>query len=236
MPSYAKFLKEILANKRKLEDEETLILTEECNAILQKKQPLKLKDPRSFSIPYVIGNIAFDRVLRLGIGEVKPTTVSLQLVDRSIKHPRGIVEDVLVKVDKVIFSADFVVLDMEEDKEIPFILGRSFLATGKALIDVQEGKLILRVQDGTVTFNVFEVMKFPSESDSCFSVDLVDRLVADTIKENTPHLPLEVCIAQSKTINVEEPKKNECGYNQIAIAPEDQEKMTFTCPYGTFAY
>ncbi|XP_031252930.1 uncharacterized protein LOC116110861 [Pistacia vera] len=100
---------------------------------------------------------------RLGIGEVRPTTVSLQLADRSIKHPRGIVEDVLVKVDKVIFPANLVVLDMYEDKEIPLILGRPFLATRRALIDVQEGKLILRVQDETVTFNVFEAMKFPLE-------------------------------------------------------------------------
>ena len=125
MLSYAKFLKEILSNKKKLEDEETVMLTEECSAILQKKLPPKLKDPGSFTIPYIIGDIMFDHVLcdlgasinlmpfsifrRLGIGEVKPTTMSLQLADRSIKHPRGIVEDVLVKVDKIIFPADFVV-------------------------------------------------------------------------------------------------------------------------------
>ena len=75
---------------------------------------------------------------RLRIGEAKPTTVTLQLADQSLKHSRRINEDVLVKVDKFILPANFIVLDMEEDKEIPIILGRPFLATGRALIDVQK--------------------------------------------------------------------------------------------------
>ena len=73
---------------------------------------------------------------RLGLGEVRPITVTLQLVDRSLKHPRGVLEHVLAKVDKFIFSIDFIVLDMEEDKEIPIILGRLVLATRRAMIDV----------------------------------------------------------------------------------------------------
>ena len=73
---------------------------------------------------------------RLGLEEAKPKTVTLQLADRSLKHPRGIVKDVLVKVDKFIFPVDFIVLGMPEDKEILIILGRPFLATGRALIDV----------------------------------------------------------------------------------------------------
>ena len=72
----------------------------------------------------------------LGLCEARPTTVTLQLVHRSLKHPRGVIEDVLVKVDKFIFLADFIVLDMEEDTEIPIILGRPFLATGRSMIDV----------------------------------------------------------------------------------------------------
>ena len=73
---------------------------------------------------------------RSGLGEGGPTTVILQLDDRSLKHPRGVIEDVLVKVDKFIFPADFIVLDIEEDKEIPIILGSPFLATGRVMIDV----------------------------------------------------------------------------------------------------
>ena len=80
---------------------------------------------------------------RLRLGEARPTTVTLHLADRSIKHPRGMKEDVLVKVNKLIFPADFIVLDMEEDKEIPIILGRPFLAIRRPMIDVQRGELKL---------------------------------------------------------------------------------------------
>ena len=131
---------------------ETVALTEECSAILQQKLPPKLKDPGSFTIPCTIGNLSFDKCfcdlgasinlmplsvfMQLGLPDPKPTNMSLHLADLSITYPRGIVEDVLVKVDKFIFPADFVILDFEEDKKIPIILGRPFLATGKTLIDV----------------------------------------------------------------------------------------------------
>ncbi|XP_062108233.1 uncharacterized protein LOC133819084 [Humulus lupulus] len=157
MPSYIKFMKDILSKKRKMEDYETVALTEECSAILQRKLPQKLRDPGSFTIPCTIGNFECKHALcdlgasinlmplsvfkRLGLGEAKPTTITLQLADRSLAHPRGIIEDVLVKVDKFIFPADFIVLDMEEDANVPIILGRPFLATGQALIDVQKGEL-----------------------------------------------------------------------------------------------
>ena len=91
----------------------------------------------------------------------------------SLKHPRGVIEDVLVKVDKFIFPADFIVSDIEEDKEIPIILGRPFLATGRAMIDVKRGELKLRVQDDEVNFNVFEAMRHLAESDTCFIVETV---------------------------------------------------------------
>ncbi|KAL0417452.1 UNVERIFIED_CONTAM: Retrovirus-related Pol polyprotein from transposon.6 [Sesamum radiatum] len=154
MPSYAKFLKEVISNKRKWENGETVKLNEECSAILQNKLPPKLKDPGSFSIPCTIGDMNFEKALcdlgasinlmpysifaKLGMHELTPTIVTLQLADRSIKYPRGIIEDVLVKVGKFVIPVDFVVLDMEEDANTPLILGRPFLATGKALIDVQK--------------------------------------------------------------------------------------------------
>ena len=83
----------------------------------------------------------------MGLGEPKQTTISLQLADRLIKYPLGVIEDVLVKVDKFYFPADFIVLDMEEDSNIPFMFGRPFLAKGRTLIDVKKGELILWVQD-----------------------------------------------------------------------------------------
>ncbi|XP_075674887.1 uncharacterized protein LOC142644092 [Castanea sativa] len=186
MPKYAKFLKDIISKKRKLEEHEIVMLAEESSAILQKKLPPKLKDPRSFAIPCTIGKSYFDRALcdlgasinlmpfsvfrKLGLGEVKPTTISLQLADRSINYPRGVIEDVLVKVDKFIFPADFIVLDMDEDEEIPLILGPPFLATGRTLIDVQQGKLVLRVEEDEVTFDVFKSMEFLPETHSCFQI------------------------------------------------------------------
>ena len=83
--------------------------------------------------------------------EPKPTNVSLQLVDRSITYLRGILEDVLVKVDKFLFPFDFIILNMEEDHDVSLILGRPFLATGKTLIDVQQGNMVLRINDEHVT-------------------------------------------------------------------------------------
>ena len=137
MPSYVKFMKDILSRKRRLSEFETVNLTEEYSVILQRKLPQKLKDSGSFTIPCKIGNSIFERALCdleasinlmplsifrwLGLSEARPTTNTLQLADISLIHPRGVIEDVLVKVDKFIFPADFIVLDMEEDKEIPII-------------------------------------------------------------------------------------------------------------------
>ncbi|KAJ9162845.1 hypothetical protein P3X46_022587 [Hevea brasiliensis] len=155
MPSYAKFLKEILSKKRKLEDYGIVALTEECSAILQNKLPPKLKDPGSFSIPCLIGDKKIDKALcdlrasvslmplsickKLEIGELKPTTISLQLADRSVKYPIGILENIPIKVGKVFIPVDFIVLEMEEDVKIPIILGRPFMATAGAIIDVKNG-------------------------------------------------------------------------------------------------
>ncbi|KAJ4716943.1 DNA-directed DNA polymerase [Melia azedarach] len=243
MPSYAKFMKEILSNKRKLEENEAVMLTEECSAILQNKLPPKLKDPGSFTIPCTIGECYFEKALcdlgasmnlmpfsvfrKLGSGEAKSTTVSLQLADRSIKHPRGVIEDVLIKVDKFIFPADFIVLDMEEDREIPLILGRPFLATGRTLIDVQQGKLILRVQDEQVEFSVFKAIKYPSMADSCLRMDIIDRLVQETFKEEHPQEPLEACIVHAQSTDAEDERVVECARYLEATLPFIHRKPKF---------
>src|ERR1044072_3651915 len=93
---------------------------------------------------------------RLNVGEVTPTMISLQMADRSIKTPHGICEDVLVRVDKIVFPVDFVILDMEEDERVPLILGIPFLATGSALIDVEQGVVDLRVAD-EVNHSLFNI-------------------------------------------------------------------------------
>ena len=138
---------------------------------------------------------------RLGLGEARPTTVTLQLADKSLKHPRGVIEDVLVKVDKFIIPADFIVLDMEEDKEIPIILGRPFLATGRAMIDVQRRELKLRVQEDEVKFNVFEAVRHPTESDTCFMTETIEAIVSS---QSGLTDPLEASLVQRDSENLGE--------------------------------
>ncbi|XP_022874283.1 uncharacterized protein LOC111393120 [Olea europaea var. sylvestris] len=214
MPSYAKFLKEILSNKRKMEEHETVCLNEKCSAILLKKLPHKLKDPGSFTIPCTIGSNYFEHSLcdlgasvnlmplsvyrSLGLGKTKPTTISLQLADKSIKRPKEIIEDVLVKVDKFIFSTDFIILDMGKDLNILLILGRLFLATGRVLIDVYDGKMIFWMDNEQVIFNVFKAMKHPLTSDTFCQIDVFEKLVADAF-ETEHHTNLcEVELVQGK--------------------------------------
>ena len=83
-------------------------------------------------------------VKRLSLGEIIPIPMTLQMADRFMTQPEGILEDVLIKVGKFIFPMDFVVINIEEDKQVPLLLGRPFLATGETLIDVKKGELILR--------------------------------------------------------------------------------------------
>ena len=139
IPKYMKFMKGILANNKKLTKYEIVALIEECRASLQTKIPLKLKDPESFNILCTVGKLEIKRALcelgviinlmflfffkRLELGEAKPTTVTLHLAYRTFKYPRGVIEDVLVKEGKFMFPANFLILDMEEDEDIPIIHG-----------------------------------------------------------------------------------------------------------------
>ncbi|XP_070045085.1 uncharacterized protein [Nicotiana tomentosiformis] len=172
MPSYAKFLKEILTKKRKIEETSVVMLTEHCSAILQNKLSQKCGDPGSFTIPYSLGTIKFDkslcdsgasinlmplsiyRKLEKEIGEIRSVPISFQLADHMTITPEGIVEDMLVRVEKFIFPVDFIVVNMEENKEVPLILRRPFLATGRAILDLHEIKLMLRLDEETVTFKM----------------------------------------------------------------------------------
>lgn len=108
---------------------------------------------------------------RLNLGKAKPTTVTLQMADRSLMHPYGVVEDVLVKVGKFILPADFIILDMEEEEKIPIIMGRPFLATCRALIDVQKGELMLRIDKEEAVFAVFSPIDIPT----CCRVEVVSE-------------------------------------------------------------
>ncbi|CAL0334640.1 unnamed protein product [Lupinus luteus] len=204
MPLYAKFMKDLLTKKRKL-SEETVTLEAGCSAIIQKSLPEKTKDPGSFTIPVTIRELSMGKALldlgasinlmplsmlkRIGELEIKPTRTTLQLADRSVKYPYGVAEDVLVKVDGLVFPVDFVIMDIEEDKEVPLILGRPFMKTARVVIDVDDGKLKVRVDDQEVNFNVFEAMHHPRDKQHCFRMDVIDNLfLLDDIhmKSNNP--------------------------------------------------
>ncbi|XP_061336658.1 uncharacterized protein LOC133283758 [Gastrolobium bilobum] len=190
MPSYAKFMKDILSRKRGVKKYETVALTQESNRFLNKLPP-NLKDLGIFTILCSIGNTYVGQALcdlgasinlmhksiftKLGIGEARPTTVTLQLANKSITYPEGKIENVLVRVDKFIFLADFIVLDFEADKEVPLLLGRPFLATRRTLIDVKKGDLIMRVNDKQITFNVLNAMKYPSQMEECSAIEDADE-------------------------------------------------------------
>ena len=111
------------------------------------------------------------------------------------------IEDVSVKADKFIFLVDFIVLDMEEDKEIPIILSRPFLATDRAMINVQRGELKLRVKEDEVKFNVFEAVRHPTESDTCFMTETVEPIVSN---QSGLTDPLEASLVQSDSENLGE--------------------------------
>ncbi|XP_073133367.1 uncharacterized protein [Henckelia pumila] len=174
IPYYETFIKEEMSKKRRLQENKVVNLTEECSAILQKNMPQKLKDPGSFTIPCSIGGAQLSIYRVLELGEVKPATITLQLADRSIAYPRGVVEDVLVKVDKFIFSAYFVILDMEEDHDAPLIFGRPCFATADVKIDVKNGELTMGVEGEKVIFNIFKKAN-NSSMQELFMIDRVEK-------------------------------------------------------------
>ncbi|KAK8564490.1 hypothetical protein V6N12_036613 [Hibiscus sabdariffa] len=183
MPNYAKFLKDMVTRKKRIEEFETAAATETCLALMHNKIPAKKTDPGSFTIECFIGhnyptkalcdpgasiNLMPKSVFRkLGIGEAKPTTVMLQLADHSYVQPEGKIEDILVKVDKFIFPADFLILDCEADENAPIILGRPFLATGRVLMDFGEDKLVLRVDNQQVKINIIRTENHAAKIEKC---------------------------------------------------------------------
>ncbi|XP_050233254.1 uncharacterized protein LOC126681748 [Mercurialis annua] len=167
MPKYAKFLKDILTNKRKWTDDVTISLTENYSSIISKKIPTKLKDPGSFTIPCVVGDMEFSKCLcdlgasinlmplsifqKLVLGDVKETSMLLQLADQSIKRPHG----------------------------------RPFMNTGRVLIDVHDGKLIFRIGEDQVEFNMTRLIKHPLEEETCMRVDIIDECVIEEKDEES---------------------------------------------------
>nr|GEX18865.1 reverse transcriptase domain-containing protein [Tanacetum cinerariifolium] len=327
-------IKTLLTNKDKLSELAITPLNKHCSAVLLKKLPEKLGDPDKFLIPcdfpgmdkcLALADIGASINLmplsvwnKLFLPELSPTCMTLKLADRSISRPVGVAEDVFVKVGKFHFPAGFVVVDFDADPRIPIILGRNFLMTERAFIDVFEGELTIRVGKEAITFNLDQTSRYSANYNDMTAnqIDVIDMAceqysqevlgfsdVIATFFNDDPSLPpptqgkylpqvrkeLKICEAKNNKSSIDERPKVELkdlpphieyaflegndkvpviiakdlsneekvalikvlkshtqaiawklsdikGYFQIPIDPKDQEKNTFTCPYGTFAY
>ncbi|KAL0370480.1 UNVERIFIED_CONTAM: Retrovirus-related Pol polyprotein from transposon.6 [Sesamum angustifolium] len=361
IPRYARFLKELCTSKGKLKGNEQASMGENVSAILQRKLPPKCKDPGTFTIPCKIGLIGIKKAMcdlgasinvmplsifeSLYVGPLKETGVVIQLADRSVVYPEGVLEDVLVQVNELVFPTDFYVLDMREDNSpssTSILLGRPFLRTARTKINVHSGILSMEFDGEIIKFNIYDSMRCLSDIPKALLVDIVDPFVQalsstnseDHVKfvleesltpmlvqileqdmtvdpnisesvfelESLSSLPLNLAfieLPQSRTkllpsilqapalelkelpnhlkyaylgenntlpviisskILLEEGTKPsreaqrrlnppimevvkkeifkllDAGFHQIPVAPADQDKTTFTCPFGTFAY
>ncbi|GJW07843.1 reverse transcriptase domain-containing protein [Tanacetum coccineum] len=190
MPKFASTFKSLLSNKEKLFELANTPLNENCSAVLLKKLPEKLGDPGKFLIPCDF--LELDECLaladlgasinlmplsvwkQLSLPELTSTRMTLELADRSVAHPKGVAEDVFVKVGKFYFLADFVVVDYDVDPRVPLILGRPFLRTARALIDVYGEELTLRVDDEAITFKVGQTSRYSRSYETVNQVNVID--------------------------------------------------------------
>ncbi|KAJ9556479.1 hypothetical protein OSB04_011093 [Centaurea solstitialis] len=201
IPRYAKFLKESCTNKRKLRGNETISMSENVSAVFQKMLPPKCKDPGVFTIPCKLGNVTINRAMLdlgasinvmsysifkiLNVGSLQETGVIIQLADRSLVHPKGVLEDLLVQVNELVFPADFYVIDMEEDshpKSTSILLGRPFLKTAKTKIDVHKGTLSMEFDGNVIHFNIYESMRFPSDVSSLCAIDIIEPISQELLE------------------------------------------------------
>ncbi|XP_070005149.1 uncharacterized protein [Nicotiana sylvestris] len=203
MSGYAKMMKDLMSRKFNFQDLSTVTLTQTCSIVVTKPMAQKMSDPGSFTIPCTIGSYAFAKALcdlgasinlmplavytKLGIGRARPTSMLLQLADRTVKWPTGILDDVLVQVDEAIL----------------IILGKPFLATGRALIDCETGELKMRLNDEEVIFNVQQSMRRPNEYANCSLAEAVDVILQEDDVTLTTKDPLEACLTNLEEMDGE---------------------------------
>ncbi|XP_070025979.1 uncharacterized protein [Nicotiana sylvestris] len=219
MPGYAKMMKDLMSHKFDFQDLTTVTLTQTCSVVMTRPIPENISDLGSFTIPCTIGNDVFAKALcdlgasinlmpldlykRLGIGRARPTSMLLQLADRTMKRLSCILDEVLVQVGKFVFPTYFVILDCRVDEEIPIILGGPFLATGRALIDCETGELKMRLNDEEITFNVQKSMWQPSEFANFSLIDVVDVILEEEDETLNTKDPLAACLMNLDEANGE---------------------------------
>nr|GEY81221.1 DNA-directed DNA polymerase [Tanacetum cinerariifolium] len=204
MLKFASMIKSFLTNKDKLFELAKIPLNENCSAMLLKKLPEKLGDPSKFLIPcdfpgmdvcHPLANLDASIYLmplsiwkKLFLPKLTPTRMTLELADRSITCPKGVAEDVFVKVGKFYFPTDFVVMDFKADPRVPLILGRSFLRIGRALIDIYEEEITLRVNDEAITFNLNQTTRYSSTYDDLSAKSSIEEPPEVELKDLPSHL------------------------------------------------
>ncbi|XP_021836654.1 uncharacterized protein [Spinacia oleracea] len=239
MPHYSWFMRDILSGKRGCEPKETVRLLESCSAIIQSPFPPKIKDPGSFSIPCSIRKVKIDNALcdlgasvrispykiyeKLNLGDLSPTSMSLQLADRSVMFPLGWIEDFPLAVGKLTFLVDFVVLDIDEDAHTPIILGRPFLATAGAVIDVQGGLITLKVGDSEASFK----LPLGGKIKSCIKIDTIACIESHFLHANPSNdfcaLKCDIKLARSTSSEkevLETPKVLGESFDDVITVPK----------------
>ncbi|GKC46564.1 reverse transcriptase domain-containing protein [Tanacetum coccineum] len=220
MPRFAPTIKSLLMNKEKLLELAKIPLNENCSVMLLKKLPEKLGDPGKFLIPcnfpgmdvcHALADLGASINLmplsiwkKLSLPNLTPTRMTLELADRSITRPKGLAEDIFVKVRNFHFPTDFVVVDFKADPRVPLILGSFFFRTSRALIDVYAGELVLRDGDEQITFHVNGTSKHPQKH-----VNESIKMVNDTCKNSFKRFPDEpalVCLPPPEDANDEKEK------------------------------
>ena len=201
VPTHAKLLKDLCTVKRGFNVNKKAFLIEQVRAIIECKTPVKYKDPGCPTISVNIDGTCVEKALldlgasvnllpfsmyqQLGPGELKPTTITLSLADRSIKIPKGTFEDVLIQVDKFYYPVDFVVLDTEPvavgANHVPILLGRPFLATSNAIINCRNGVMQLTFGNMTLELNIFHLSKKHMQpvEDGCEEVCIIDTILEE---------------------------------------------------------
>ncbi|GKD56750.1 reverse transcriptase domain-containing protein [Tanacetum coccineum] len=211
MPKFASTFKSLLSNKEKLLELANTPLNENCSAVLLKKLPKKLGDPGKFRIPcdfpeldecLALADLGASINLmplsvwkQLSLPKLTSTRMTLELADRSVAHPKGVAEDVFVKVGKLYFLADFVVVDYDVDPQVPLIIGRPFLRTERALIDVYGEESTLRVDDEAITFESranFEILSYGNPTP-------LDPIIASSSPSFTPFEGGDFILEEIKT-------------------------------------
>ena len=220
IPSYDKFLKDLCTVKRKLGVHNDAFMIEQSISLIRNNFPPKYKDLGSLTISIVVGNSKLERALvdlgasvnlllysvhvELGLGELEPTNITLQLADCSVKIPRGIMKDVLLQVDRFYFPVDFVILDTQpavsQGSQFPVILGRPFLSTTNAIIHCRGGLMTLSFGSMTVNLNIFNVIKEVGDDEDICEVNVMESVVQEYVDHFSCDDPLKSCLVSPKCV------------------------------------